>query len=1214
MAVTAGARLGPYEILAPLGAGAMGEVYLAEDTRLERQVAIKLLPAALTQDAARVRRFEQEARAASALNHPNIVTIHEIGEAEAGRYIVMEFIRGRTLRALLSQRPALETTIAWGKQIARALGVAHAAGIVHRDIKPENIMVRDDGYVKVLDFGLARLAPTSVESEADTLQRTNPGSLLGTASYMSPEQARSETVTSAGDIFSLGIVFYELATGQRPFRANSLLGMLQAITTETPLAPSRLNPEMPAPLESLILQMLEKDAGLRPSAVEAAAALKEIRRARERGSGGAGEWESGRAEETKSVSRSPTPPLSPTPRHTVGREKERAELRVAFDSANAGRGLLVCVAGEPGIGKTSLVEDFLSELGEYGQDCLLARGRCSERLAGTEGYLPWLEALGHLLRGGDVSLQARTMQFGAPSIPETMRRIAPTWYAQIAPFSMGESSAAQLAAERAASQERMKRELVEFVEEVSRTQPLALFFDDLHWADASTIDLIGYLASRFAGLRVLIVATYRPSDLLLAKHPFLQLKPELQSHGLCREIALEFLSREEVEKYLALEFPEHKFPAELPELIYSKTEGNPLFMADLVRYLRDRGVIALEDCGQDARAPITPITPRWTLAGSLDDIERDLPESVRGMIERKIAQISEEDRRLLTAASVQGSQFDSAVMIKALAADAAEVEERLEDLERIHGLVRLISEKELPDHTLNLRYRFVHVLYQNALYAQLRPTRRAALSAAVAEALRGFYGKQTAAVSSRLARLYEAARDWLRAAEFFLAAARNALRGFANQESIALARRGLAMLERAPDSPERAKFEIRLHTTLGLSQMMVKGYAASEVLETHVRALELCRRHGEREQLFQALFGLSIVRVVRAEYEPACALAEQCLQLAQNAPSPQSDEDTELLVQAHWVVGLSTQYIGELVAAREHFEQTIALYDQPRHGQQISLYGAILNRAHLGRLLVFLGFADKGRELLLEAIAIAEKSPSPLGLCNTLSIAAGVEVLHGRTQRVREMAETILALSDEHGLPHYRASGQCFGGWALARQGQPEEGVEMIRAGLVAHREAGTGLQRTYYLALLAEALGQTGRSEEALAAIDEAADEMQRTAERFYEAELHRLKGEIVFNCGLRIADCGLEAPSAPPNPQSPIRDPQSEAEECFHRAMEVARRQSAKAFELRAALSLARSWRRQGRQAEARALLAESYDWFTEGFDTVALKAAKALLDEMD
>src|SRR5688572_20830751 len=208
----------------------MGEVYLAEDTRLKRKIAVKLLPLQFTRDEDRVRRFEHEARAASALNHPNIVTIYDMGEDEAGRYIAMEFVAGRTLRALAGERTAFESLLSWGAQIAQALAVAHAAGIVHRDIKPENIMVREDGYLKVLDFGLARLAVAHADtSNAATLLGTSPGTLLGTVHYMSPEQARGDTVTGATDLFALGTVLYELATGRHPLHGTSLLGLLQAI-------------------------------------------------------------------------------------------------------------------------------------------------------------------------------------------------------------------------------------------------------------------------------------------------------------------------------------------------------------------------------------------------------------------------------------------------------------------------------------------------------------------------------------------------------------------------------------------------------------------------------------------------------------------------------------------------------------------------------------------------------------------------------------------------------------------------------------------------------------------------------------------------------------------------------------------------------------------------------------------------------------------------
>jgi eukaryotic-like serine/threonine-protein kinase len=273
-----GRSLGPYHVAALLGRGGMGEVYCAQDSRLGREIVLKLLPAQFTTDADRLRRFEQEARAASALNHPNIVTVYEFGETEAGRYIAMEMVRGQTLRALIGQVQGVDQLVALGRQAAEALAVAHAAGITHRDIKPENIMVRDDGYVKVLDFGLARLSPLQKGGPAArAAQTTDPGMMMGTVAYMSPEQAQGETVNTATDIFSLGVVLYELATGRHPFHAPTILATLQAIVSGAPPAPSQLNPEIPATLDMLITQMLSKEPSLRPTAQAAALMMAGMR-------------------------------------------------------------------------------------------------------------------------------------------------------------------------------------------------------------------------------------------------------------------------------------------------------------------------------------------------------------------------------------------------------------------------------------------------------------------------------------------------------------------------------------------------------------------------------------------------------------------------------------------------------------------------------------------------------------------------------------------------------------------------------------------------------------------------------------------------------------------------------------------------------------------------------------------------------------------------
>jgi tRNA A-37 threonylcarbamoyl transferase component Bud32/tetratricopeptide (TPR) repeat protein len=890
-----GQTLGHYRIIEKVGAGGMGEVYQAEDSQLRRRVALKFLPEKTLGDRAAVERFIREARAASALNHPNIVTIHEIGETGPNRYIVMEFIAGRTLRKIIGQGVDLESLARIGEQVARALAVAHAAGIVHRDIKPDNIMVRDDGYVKVLDFGLARLArsggATTLGADAG---ETGPGTILGTVRYMSPEQARGEVTESPTDIFSLGIVLYELGTGRHPFPAESHLGVMHAIVSETPIRPSRMNPEVPAALDSLILRLLEKDARLRPSAAEVESELRGL---------------SG-AHAASAASRA----VAPVERHTVGRQRELEELRAAFDSAESGRGLLVCVAGEPGIGKTTLVEDFLAALAAGGRACSIARGRCSERLAGTEAYLPLLEALESLLKGE-----------GSSSLAAALKRVAPTWYVQVAPLAANDSSVSRIMEEaKAASQERLKRELSAFLQEASRLRPLVFFLDDLHWADVSTVDLLAYVGSKCDSLRMLIIGTYRPSDLLLSKHPFADVKLVLQGRGVCRELAVAFLTPAEVELYLARDFPEHRFPPEFASLIHAKTEGSPLFMVDLIRYLRHRGVIVEKDPG------------RWALAGSLPEIQRELPESVRSMIQRKIDQLSDAERRLLAAASVQGQEFDSSVVAKVLQMDAAEVEERLEVLERVHLFVRRLQEQEFPDSSLTLRYAFVHALYQNALYAALAPTRRTSLSAAVAGALETFYGDRSGEIASTLAFLYEAARDFARAADFFLRASQNSARVYANQEAVSLARRALANAEKLQGKDRASRvlstaFELaRFHQTLSQFDEAIADFAMAEKA-----AVELGNKEGQIDSVCgtaMSLFNLKRMPEMRQH-------ANRALEIARAAGSSVG------IASAETVLACDRLCTGDLAAAEEHFRSALPVLREK--GAQLgvvdafSYYGAL---------------------------------------------------------------------------------------------------------------------------------------------------------------------------------------------------------------------------------------------------------------------------------
>jgi predicted ATPase len=1136
-----GQTLSHYRLGAKLGGGGMGVVYEAHDTQLDRPVALKFLSPAYAQDPKALERFRREARAVSALNHPHICTIYHIDEHRGQPFLVMELIQGQTLRKLASRRLAPAALAPLISQVAKALTAAHAAGVVHRDIKPENIMVRDDGCAKVLDFGLARRLPTDLAT-SQSGETSEAGLLLGTLRYMSPEQARSQAAGSASDIFSLGIVLYELAVGQHPFPADSKVGVLHAILTHPPLRPSLLNPEIGPSLEGLILQMLTKDARLRPTAAQIDSALTEL--------------------SNKSAGPPGAAMAAAVPRRTVGRTREHAALHAGFDSAVASRGLFLCVTGEPGIGKTTLVEDFLTELSSTGRACIMARGRCSERLAGTEAYLPFLEALDSLLKGVD----------GATVTP-VMKAAAPTWYAQVAPLAGEDSSFVRVLEQaKAASQERLKRELAAFLQEVSRLRPLVIFLDDLHWADASTVDLLAYVGSKCEALPLLLVLTYRPTDLLLSKHPFVAVKRDLQARGVCREIALELLDRPDVERYLGLEFPEHRFPDGLAELIHGKTEGNPLFMVDLLRHLRDRHVLAREQ-------------GHWVLAHTLPDLERELPESVRSMIERKITQLTEDERRLLVAASVQGYEFDAAVVSKALGLDAADVEEQIEGLERVHAFVHLVREHEFPDRTLTVRYRFVHVLYQNALYATLRPTRRASLSAAVAQALTGYHREKSTAVAAPLALLWEAARDFPRAADYFLQAAQNAVRLFANHEAVVLTRRGLALVETLPDTPERRRQELALLIVLGPPLMATKGWSSAEVESTYRRAHQLCGQVGDTPQLFPALWGLWFFANGRGELKLQQDLAEELLTLAQRS------HDSELLLQAHHALVPTHLQTDDWAAALAHAEQSLALYDPLRHRAHALLYGAhdpgVCCRC-LGALSAWvLGYPEKALAWGREGLAQAQAFSDP----NTLALTRmQIGLLHSFRRDVpatQEQAEALLKLSVEQGFSFFLAVGSVLHGWALNERGQAPEGLAQIVEGLGGLT---SNVQwRSPFLTLSAEAHGRGGKTAEGLAAVTEALKVIQDTGVRCGEAEVHRIHGDLLLAC--------------------PSENP-AEAEACFRRALAIARRQRARSWELRAALSLSRLYQRQGREEEARPIVAEIYGWFTEGFDTADLRDAQALL----
>ena len=402
----------------------------------------------------------------------------------------------------------------------------------------------------------------------------------------------------------------------------------------------------------------------------------------------------------------------------------------------------------------------------------------------------------------------------------------------------------------------MKRELGALLQELSRTQPLVLFIDDLHWADVSTIDMLNYLAGHFADMRVLILTSYRPSDMALAKHPFLgdPQRPAV-ARRCSKRSASRFLGSQGRRRLSGRAVPGPPVSAATwPTVIHAKTEGSPLFMADLVRYLRDTGGIAQQD-------------GTWVLLRTLSDVPRDLPESVRGMIARKIEQVDEQDRRLLLAASVQGHEFDSAIVARgASQMDPAEVEERLESLERVQAFVRRGEEFEFPDATLTLKYRFVHVLYQNVLYASLQPTRRAALSGRIVAAVAAHYGDDAPGIAGKLAVLFETARDFAEQREVFLTSPLSApprCSRFAKRcRSPSAASRACAAL---PDGPPRQQLELGLQMMRGSRVSLGKGLGRAGArigVRARARALPAAQ---DPPQLLPVLWNLSFFHMIRGD-------------------------------------------------------------------------------------------------------------------------------------------------------------------------------------------------------------------------------------------------------------------------------------------------------------------------------------------------------------
>jgi predicted ATPase/DNA-binding winged helix-turn-helix (wHTH) protein len=853
----------------------------------------------------------------------------------------------------------------------------------------------------------------------------------------------------------------------------------------------------------------------------------------------------------------------------VGRGAELQQLRRWLTASREGTRQVVFVTGEPGLGKTTLVDAFIDGLKEQQGGLLITRGQCVEHYGAGEAYLPVLEALGRLCR------EPRQHE-----VVDVLARRAPTWLVHMPWLVRGADLEVLQRQTSGVTHERMLREMAEAIEVLTAERTLVLVLEDLHWSDRSTLGLLACLARRREPARLLLVGTYRPAEVGLIDSPLPAFPRELLAHGQCAELPLTFLSEVSIQEYLAGRFPAGPIPPRLSRLLHQRTDGNPLFLINLLEYWLAEGTLACEAGALVMRA-------------RLDELAIGVPANLRQMIERWVDRLGQKQQLILEVGSVAGLDFSAAAVAAGLRRDVSEVDERCAGLVRRGQLLRASGEKSWPDGTVAGGYAFAHALYQETLYLRVAPARRQQWHRLIGARQEAAYGARAGEVATQLAVHFERGGEYRKAIAYLREAADGAVRRCANADAMEHLAKGVSLLEALGDAPDRTRLELDLLTASGPVLMAIKGYGAPEVERAYARAQTLCARLGNDAPLFAVLRGLVAFRQQRGELLAAGRLARRLFALAQRAKDP------ALLLRAHQAHGTTLFYRGEPTAARRNLERGLAIYrrhTRDARGVRSGLSTAVICLGHDAWALWLIGYPDEALRRSHEALELAQELSHPHSIVYALHFCCVVHQFRGEVEAVRERAEAVVALATEQGFAFWRAYGAIMQGWALAVRESAREGLDLMRQHLVSLRATGAELGRTYFLALLGEACAQGRRTETGLRAIAEGLAPIGNTGEHFYEAELHRLRGELLR----RGTGSGRVA----------TKQRLRWAEESFRRALQVARRHRATSLELRAAMSLSRLWQQHGRRDAARQLVAQVSARFTEGLDTGDLKNARKLL----
>jgi predicted ATPase len=692
-------------------------------------------------------------------------------------------------------------------------------------------------------------------------------------------------------------------------------------------------------------------------------------------------------------------------------------------------------------------------------------------------------------------------------------------------------------------------------------QPLVLLIDDLQWCDQDMLEWLHYLLRFEPRAQLLVVGTARIED-VGAEHPLTTLLYDLRSAGSVTEIALEPLDDVATAK-LAAHVSGRELDAAQVTRLYRETEGNPLFVVETIR------------AGVDPRLEIGDWRSAAQSQLQISNLQ-PLPPRVHAVIAARLAQLSASARELAGLAATIGRAFTFDVLARASEYDEDSLVRALDELWQR----RIVREQGAN------AYDFSHDKIREVAYAEVSPMHRQLMHRRVARALEMAFASDLDSVSRQIAAHYEHAGVLDQAIQYYERAAGMAQRVYANEEAISLLNKGLALLQRLPPSQERDARELALQTELGVSLIASRGYGTSEVIDAYGRAQALCQHLG-RPPSPPILRALAIAHIARAEFQHARNLGDQLLSLAER------DQDPVIIVEAHYVLGVALFWLGAFVSSRDHLEQAIARYDPQQSRTHIALYSQdpkVVCLCRLGLDLWYLGYPDQALQTVQESLVHARELAHPFSRGYAGFIDALHHTLRQASVETREQAEAVIALCREHQLGYWLGHVIVLMGWALGAQGDVEAGIAMMGEGMAALQALGAVYMRPYYLALLAELHAKAGDIEQGLTVLAEARALVDQREEHWCEAELFRIKGELLL-----------------------MREEDAEAEAAFVRAVAVARSQAAKSPELRAATSLARLWRTQDKSAEARGMLAEIYDWFSEGFDTPDLQDARALLEQL-